>query len=33
MRLAFAFLMNRVYPSSARALQDRMTAALARYTG
>jgi D-alanyl-D-alanine carboxypeptidase/D-alanyl-D-alanine-endopeptidase (penicillin-binding protein 4) len=32
-RIAFAFLMNRVYPSSARALQDRMTAALARYTG
>jgi serine-type D-Ala-D-Ala carboxypeptidase/endopeptidase (penicillin-binding protein 4) len=30
-RVAFAFLMNRVYPSSARALQDRMTVALARY--
>jgi D-alanyl-D-alanine carboxypeptidase/D-alanyl-D-alanine-endopeptidase (penicillin-binding protein 4) len=32
-RIAFAFLMNRVYPSGARTLQDRMTAALARYTG
>jgi len=32
-RIAFAFLMNRVYPSSARALQDRMAVALARYTG
>jgi D-alanyl-D-alanine carboxypeptidase/D-alanyl-D-alanine-endopeptidase (penicillin-binding protein 4) len=30
-RVAFAFLMNRVYPSSARVLQDRMTVALARY--
>jgi D-alanyl-D-alanine carboxypeptidase/D-alanyl-D-alanine-endopeptidase (penicillin-binding protein 4) len=30
-RIAFAFLMNRVYPNSARALQDRMTVALARY--
>jgi D-alanyl-D-alanine carboxypeptidase/D-alanyl-D-alanine-endopeptidase (penicillin-binding protein 4) len=30
-RVAFAFLMNRVYPSSARALQDKMTVALARY--
>ena len=30
-RVAFAFLMNRVYPSGARALQDRMTVALARY--
>ena len=30
-RVAFAFLMNRVYPSSARALQDRITVALARY--
>jgi D-alanyl-D-alanine carboxypeptidase/D-alanyl-D-alanine-endopeptidase (penicillin-binding protein 4) len=30
-RVAFAFLMNRVYPSSARTLQDRMTVALARY--
>ena len=32
-RVAFAFLMNRVYPSGARVLQDRMTAALARYNG
>jgi D-alanyl-D-alanine carboxypeptidase/D-alanyl-D-alanine-endopeptidase (penicillin-binding protein 4) len=30
--VAFAFLMNGVNPSGARALQDRMTAALARYT-
>jgi serine-type D-Ala-D-Ala carboxypeptidase/endopeptidase (penicillin-binding protein 4) len=30
-RVAFAFLMNRVSPSGARALQDRMTVALARY--
>ena len=30
-RVAFAFLMNGVYPSSARAVQDRMTVALARY--
>ena len=30
-RVAFAFLMNRVYPRGARALQDRMTVALARY--
>ena len=30
-RVAFAFLMNRVYPSAARVLQDRMTVALARY--
>jgi D-alanyl-D-alanine carboxypeptidase/D-alanyl-D-alanine-endopeptidase (penicillin-binding protein 4) len=30
-RVAFAFLMNGVWPSSARALQDRMTVALARY--
>jgi D-alanyl-D-alanine carboxypeptidase/D-alanyl-D-alanine-endopeptidase (penicillin-binding protein 4) len=30
-RVAFAFIMNRVYPSGARVLQDRMTAALARY--
>jgi serine-type D-Ala-D-Ala carboxypeptidase/endopeptidase (penicillin-binding protein 4) len=30
-RVAFAFLMNSVYPSSARAVQDRMTVALARY--
>ena len=29
-RVAFAFLMNRVNPSAAHALQDRMTAALAR---
>lgn len=32
-RVAFAFIMNRVWPGSARALQDRMTAALARYDG
>jgi D-alanyl-D-alanine carboxypeptidase/D-alanyl-D-alanine-endopeptidase (penicillin-binding protein 4) len=32
-RIAFAFLMNRVWPAGARTLQDRMTAALARYTG
>jgi D-alanyl-D-alanine carboxypeptidase/D-alanyl-D-alanine-endopeptidase (penicillin-binding protein 4) len=32
-RLAFAFLMNRVWPLSAHALQDRMTVALARYRG
>jgi D-alanyl-D-alanine carboxypeptidase/D-alanyl-D-alanine-endopeptidase (penicillin-binding protein 4) len=32
-RVAFAFLMNRVWPGTARALQDKMTAALARYTG
>jgi D-alanyl-D-alanine carboxypeptidase/D-alanyl-D-alanine-endopeptidase (penicillin-binding protein 4) len=32
-RVAFAFLMNRVYPAGARTLQDRMTAALARYSG
>jgi D-alanyl-D-alanine carboxypeptidase/D-alanyl-D-alanine-endopeptidase (penicillin-binding protein 4) len=30
-RVAFAFLMNGVWPGSARALQDRMTVALARY--
>ena len=30
-RVAFAFLMNRVYPRGARVLQDRMTVALARY--
>ena len=30
-RVAFAFLMNGVWPASARALQDRMTVALARY--
>jgi serine-type D-Ala-D-Ala carboxypeptidase/endopeptidase (penicillin-binding protein 4) len=32
-RVAFAFLMNYVYPWTARRLQDRMTAALARYDG
>jgi D-alanyl-D-alanine carboxypeptidase/D-alanyl-D-alanine-endopeptidase (penicillin-binding protein 4) len=32
-RLAFAFLMNYVYPLSAHVLQDRMTVALAGYTG
>ena len=32
-RVAFAFLMNYVWPSGARPLQDRMTAALARYSG
>jgi hypothetical protein len=31
--VAFAFLMNSVYPSGARRLQDTMAAALARYTG
>jgi len=30
-RLAFAFLMNRIYPRYAHLLQDRMAAALARY--
>jgi serine-type D-Ala-D-Ala carboxypeptidase/endopeptidase (penicillin-binding protein 4) len=30
-RVAFAFLMNGVWPASARVLQDRMTAVLARY--
>jgi serine-type D-Ala-D-Ala carboxypeptidase/endopeptidase (penicillin-binding protein 4) len=30
-RLAFAFLMNRIYPLGAHVLQDRMTTALARY--
>lgn len=30
-RVAFAFLMNGVYPASARAVQDKMTVALARY--
>jgi D-alanyl-D-alanine carboxypeptidase/D-alanyl-D-alanine-endopeptidase (penicillin-binding protein 4) len=29
--LAFAILMNRVHPTSARALQDRMVSAIARY--
>ena len=32
-RVAFAFLMNGVYPGSARIHQDRMAAALAGYTG
>jgi D-alanyl-D-alanine carboxypeptidase/D-alanyl-D-alanine-endopeptidase (penicillin-binding protein 4) len=32
-RVAFAFLMNRVWPATARTLQDRMTVALARYSG
>ncbi len=32
-RVAFAFLMNAVYPWSARRLQDRMAGALARYDG
>ena len=32
-RVAFAFLMNYVYPWSARRLQDNMTSALARYSG
>ena len=32
-RVAFAFLMNGVWPSSARRLQDRMAGALARYDG
>ena len=32
-RVAFAFLMNSVYPWTARRIQDRMTAALARYDG
>jgi len=32
-RIAFAFLMNSVYPWTARRIQDRMTDALARYTG
>jgi D-alanyl-D-alanine carboxypeptidase/D-alanyl-D-alanine-endopeptidase (penicillin-binding protein 4) len=32
-RVAFAWLMNRVEPYGARRLQDRMTAALARYSG
>jgi D-alanyl-D-alanine carboxypeptidase/D-alanyl-D-alanine-endopeptidase (penicillin-binding protein 4) len=32
-RVAFAFLMNYVYPWTARRIQDRMTAALARYDG
>ena len=32
-RIAFAFLMNRVAPYAAHVLQDKMTVALARYTG
>jgi len=32
-RMAFAFLMNGVYPTGARRLQDTMAAALARYDG
>jgi D-alanyl-D-alanine carboxypeptidase/D-alanyl-D-alanine-endopeptidase (penicillin-binding protein 4) len=32
-RVAFAFLMNYVWPAGARRLQDRMAAALARYDG
>jgi D-alanyl-D-alanine carboxypeptidase/D-alanyl-D-alanine-endopeptidase (penicillin-binding protein 4) len=32
-RVAFAFLMNYVYPLAAHVLQDKMTVALARYTG
>jgi len=32
-RVAFAFLMNSVYPWTARRLQDRMAGALARYDG
>ncbi|HEX2045686.1 MAG TPA: D-alanyl-D-alanine carboxypeptidase/D-alanyl-D-alanine-endopeptidase, partial [Gaiellaceae bacterium] len=32
-RVAFAWLMNRVEPFGARRVQDRMTAALARYSG
>jgi D-alanyl-D-alanine carboxypeptidase/D-alanyl-D-alanine-endopeptidase (penicillin-binding protein 4) len=32
-RVAFAFLMNGVWPTGARTLQDRMTTALARYNG
>ncbi len=32
-QLAFAFLMNEVYPSGAKVLQDRMAGALARYSG
>ena len=32
-RVAFAFLMNYVYPWTARRIQDRMTTALARYDG
>jgi D-alanyl-D-alanine carboxypeptidase/D-alanyl-D-alanine-endopeptidase (penicillin-binding protein 4) len=32
-RVAFAFLMNSVWPDGARRLQDAMAAALARYDG
>ncbi len=32
-RVAFAFLMNYVYPLAAHVLQDKMTVALARYSG
>jgi D-alanyl-D-alanine carboxypeptidase/D-alanyl-D-alanine-endopeptidase (penicillin-binding protein 4) len=32
-KIAFAFLMNSVYPWTARRIQDRMTDALARYSG
>ena len=32
-QIAFAFLMNEVYPSSAKVLQDRMAGVLARYSG
>jgi serine-type D-Ala-D-Ala carboxypeptidase/endopeptidase (penicillin-binding protein 4) len=32
-QVAFAFLMNGVYPRSAKVLQDRMAGALARYDG
>lgn len=32
-RVAFAFMMNRTWPAGARTVQDRMTSALARYTG
>jgi D-alanyl-D-alanine carboxypeptidase/D-alanyl-D-alanine-endopeptidase (penicillin-binding protein 4) len=32
-RVAFAFLMNAVYPLAAHVLQDKMTVALARYSG
>ena len=32
-RVAFAFLMNSVYPLAAHVLQDQMTVALARYSG
>jgi serine-type D-Ala-D-Ala carboxypeptidase/endopeptidase (penicillin-binding protein 4) len=32
-RVAFAFMMNRVYPAGARTLQDRMVSTLARYSG